>query len=96
MQDPSNTSEIGFESDTAQQMEKDRKSAIEAVVEEPAVQEPDQFGIIAPVDSSVQMEIKTPDAEGSDEQIDTGMEMPEMEDEEQDPAFPDSSAMEEF
>jgi tetratricopeptide (TPR) repeat protein len=96
LQDPSNTSEIGFESDTAQQLEDDRKSVIESVVEEP-VQEPDQFGIITPEDSTVQMEIVPPEADtGSEPQIDSGMEMPEMEDEAQDPALPDSSTMEEF
>jgi tetratricopeptide (TPR) repeat protein len=92
LQDPTNTSEISLETETAQQMEEERKTALEAAqqVETPA-QEPDEIGIVAPEDTTVQMEI-TPDSDsGSEQEIDSSI--PEMEEE---PAFPDSSAMEEF
>jgi tetratricopeptide (TPR) repeat protein len=93
IQDPMNTSEISFETETVQQMEEDRKTALEAVSkEQPGVQEPEQIGI-APEDTSVQLEI-SPDSEPG---IEPGVEMeiPEIESEgAQDPAFPDSSAME--
>lgn len=90
LQDPTNTSEIGFESEAAQELEEERKTILQAKEEpKPVVEEPDQIGVVAPEDTTVQLEIDNETKQTIDQAI------PEMEDEDN-PVIPDTSAMEEF